>query len=855
MARIHQRSFGGGEIAPEMLGRIDLNHYQTGLDTCLNFYPLPHGPVVNRPGFQFVKEVKNGGSTSTRLIPFIFNTDQAYALEFGNLYMRVHTEGGTVLNSTKTISGATRANPCVVTASTHGYANGTEVYISGVVGMTELNGRYFKVKSVTTHTFEITDLQDGNINSSAYTTYGSAGTSASVFELTTTYVTADLFELDFAQSADVMTLVHPTYPPRELNRAGASSWTIADITFSPSIAAPGGVGVSATPKSGSIRYKYVVTALDEDFLEESVASSEVQTGADQDLSVGTNKNTITWSTVTGAVRYNVYKDSNGVHGYIGQTPDASFIDDNITADLLTSPPENQTPFATSGNYPSTVSYHEQRRVFGSTGNNPQTAWMSRAGSGGNLSKSIPSQDNDSIQFSLDSRQFNEIRHFVPLEELLIFTSATEWKLISSNSDALTPTTIALRPQSYVGSSVREPIVSGDAVLFVADQGSHVYDMNFDASQGTAGKFKPRDVSIVAPHLIDGFTIDDWAYSKVPTSIIWMVRSDGALLGLTYVSGQKPDILGWHRHNTDGKFKSVCVIPESNNEEVLYAIVERRINGVTRKFVELLHSRIFEDVRDAFHVDSGLSYDNPKTITGATAANPIVITAASHGFSNGDVVQIENVDGIGPDDPGMTELNGNRYTVSDKTTNTFELQSVAATPADINGSAYTSYVSGGVVRKELTVISGLYHLIGEAVTIFGDGSVWPTQIVASDGSITLSHGAARVHIGLDYTSDLKTLPLLSSQAEAFGQGRVKSATKVHIRVDKSRGIFAGPDFTHLREHAERTSEAYGEPTAMISTEIEISLDAKWTRGGQIAVRQSGPLPLTILSMAWEGEMGG
>ena len=120
MARMHQRSFGGGEIAPEMLGRIDLNHYQTGLETCSNFYPLPHGPVVNRPGFEFIKEVKNGGTVLPRLIPFIFNTDQAYTLEFGNLYMRVHTEGATVLNANKTISAATKANPCVITATSHG---------------------------------------------------------------------------------------------------------------------------------------------------------------------------------------------------------------------------------------------------------------------------------------------------------------------------------------------------------------------------------------------------------------------------------------------------------------------------------------------------------------------------------------------------------------------------------------------------------------------------------------------------------------------------------------------------------------------------------------------------------------
>jgi len=849
MARIHQRSFGGGVIAPELLGRIDLNHYQTGLATCTNFYPLPHGPAVNRPGFQFVKEVKNGGSSKARLIPFIFNPTQAYTLEFGNLYMRVHTEAATVLNVNKTVSGATRANPCVVTASTHGYANGTEVYISGVVGMTELNGRYFKVKSVTTHTFELTDLQDGNINSSAYTTYGSAGTSASVFELTTTYATADLFDLGYAQSADVMTIVHPTYVPREISRTGAANWSIANITFAPSIAAPTGLSVTESPSSGTGIAQYVVTALDSDDLEESVASA-TSDSTNNDLSVATNKNTVAWNAVTGAVRYNVYKEDNGVHGFIGQTPDLAFADNNITADLLVSPPENQTPFGSTNNYPSAVSYHEQRRVFGATNNNPQTVWMSRAGSGGNLSKSIPSQDSDAIQFSLSSTQFNELRHFVPLDDLLMFTSAGEWKQFTQNSDALTPSTVAVRPQSYIGATKNQPLISGDAVLFIADQGAHVYDMNFTFE---TDKFKARDISIVAPHLFDGYTFDDWAYSSAPVSIIWIVREDGVLIGLTYVSGQKPDILGWHQHETDGNFKSVCTIPESNGEKVAYFIVERRINGVTRKFVELMHSRIFTDVQDAFHVDSGLSLDAPVTITGATVANPVVVTATAHGFSDGDVVQITGLTGIGGTDTGMTELNGNRYTLNNKTTNTFELQDTnETTPVNINGSGYSAYVSGGKARKEVTTISGLHHLVGESVTIFGDGSVIASQTVAADGTITLDAGVARAHIGLPYTCDLKTLPLVHSKIEAVGAGRLKSPTSVHLRVDKARGIFAGPDFDHLREFAQRTSEVYGSPTAMMTNEIEIVLDPKWSRGGQIAIRKTDPSPITILSLVWEGE---
>ena len=477
--------------------------------------------------------------------------------------------------------------------------------------------------------------------------------------------------------------------------------------------------------------------------------------------------------------------------------------------------------------------------------------MTRPGTEANLSKSIPSQDDDSLLFTLSARQYNRVRHIIPLDELIIFTSATEWKLTTENSDALTPTTIALRPQSYVGSGNREPIVSGDAVMFIADLGGHVYDMNYSFE---TDKYKPRDISIIAPHLFDGYTITDWGYSSVPVSIIWAVRSDGKLIGLTYLSGQKPDVLGWHLHETDGEFESVAVIPESSGEKMLYVVVKRRINGVDRRFIERLHSRVFAEVRDAFHVDSGLSYNNPKTITAATTANPVVVTSAGHGFSNGDVVRITDVGGIGID-TGMTELNGNRYTVASVTTNTFELQTTAATPVNVDGSSYSTYVSGGKARKEITVINGLHHLIGESVSIYADGSVAPPQTVAADGSVTLTQGASIAHIGLPYTSDLQTLPVVAAKADGLGQGQTKSVSKVHIRVDKTRGpSLVGPDVSHLKAYAQRTSEGYGEPTALESDEIEIALDASWTRGGQIIVRQTDPSPLTILSLTLEVEFG-
>ena len=926
--RTVQRSFGGGEITPEMFGRFDLPHYQTGLALCKNFMTLPHGPAVNRPGFQFIKECRNGGTSAVRLIPFKFNQDQAFVLEFGELYMRIHTEGATVLESNVTISGATQANPVVVTATAHGYVDGEEVYISNVVGMTELNGRFFKVANKTTNTFELTDLLGNNIDGTGYTAYASGGNSARVYTVVSPYFAADLFSLRFVQSEDVMTLVHPSYAPRELKRLAATNWTFSTISFAPKPSRPGTVAIVASPASGTPLEYYAVTALDEDTLEESFHSrlaitgisnanpgvvtstahglsngnkirvSEVEgmtevngneytvanvtantfelsginttsfgtytsggiilIGIANDLSVGTNTNTISWDAVTGAIRYNIYKIANGLLGYIGQTPDLSFADDNITPDSLTTPPIDVQPFTGSGNYPSAVTYFNQRRVFGGLDNLPLTTFMTRAGTENNLTKSIPSQDDDSIVFRVSARQYNRVQNLVPLADLLIFTTGAEYRMNAINADAITPSTIDVLVQSDIGSSTLMPLVSGRAVLFNAFLGGHVFDMKYSFESGSNGGYNPRDISIIAPHLFDGHTIVDWAYTKTPYSMVWAVRSDGTLLGLTYMSDQKPDILGWHRHDThNGDFESIASIPESNGEEMVYAVVKREINSVDRRYIERKHSRLFTDIQDAFHVDSGLTYDLPLTITGATQANPVVVTATGHGFSDGDEVRISDID-YGIDDFGtafgMNELNGNVYRVNNKTANTFQLQTTDATPVDVDGTGFTAYKSGGKARKEITVVTGLHHLEGEKVAILADGKEVAPLTVA-DGQITLQEQASRTHVGFPIISDLKTLPIVHEKVDGFARGIIKSVSHVYLQVDKTGAVSAGPDTDHLVEYQQRTDEDYGEATQLVSEEIEVVIPSQWSRYGQVFIRQTAPLPISILSMALEVSYGG
>jgi len=590
-------------------------------------------------------------------------------------------------------------------------------------------------------------------------TMGATLLSATVpYEVVTPYAEADLFDLHFVQSADVLTLVHPTYAPRELKRLGATNWTLTAISFVSNLTTPNQPTVTPTG-SGTTSYSYAVTSVGATGLEES-ASSTAGSGTGNVLVTGQYM-TISWSS-TGASRYNVYKQSNGLFGYIGQTDGLTFKDDNITANLGKTPPIVNNPFNAAGYYPGAVSYFEQRRCFAGSTNEPQNLRMTRSGTESNLTYSIPVRDDDSINIRVAAREANTIRHIVPLSNLVLLTAAAEWRVTSVNSDAITPTSISVKPQSYVGANNVQPVIVNNNILYAASRGGHLREMAYNFQ---AGGYITGDLSLRAPHLFDGLDIVDMAYSKAPQPLVWAVSSNGKLLGLTYVPEQQLGAL--HQHDTDGLFESCCVVAEGS-ADVLYVIVKRTINGVATRYVERMASRLLtSDPADAFFVDSGATY------SGAAA----------------------------------------------------------------------------------TVISGLSWLEGKTVSVLGNGAVFPQKVVVG-GSITLEQACTKVQIGLPITADVQTLPLSAQlQDGSFGQGHVKNVNKVWLRVYKSSGVFAGPSVDKLVQFKQRTTEAYGAPPALISTEIEIMLEPSWQAGGQIYVRQSDPLPLTLVSMTVEAAMGG
>jgi hypothetical protein len=252
-------------------------------------------------------------------------------------------------------------------------------------------------------------------------------------------------------------------------------------------------------------------------------------------------------------------------------------------------------------------------------------------------------------------------------------------------------------------------------------------------------------------------------------------------------------------------------------------------------------------RKQFFVDCGVSYDSPIVISGATKTDPIVITTTTnHGFIDGDLVDILEV-------KGMTELNGQRFKVVKKTDTTFELTD-PEDDSDIDGTAFTTYESGGEVRKAITTIPGLAHLNGKEVIVLADGSVIEGNTVA-DGEITLTTAASIVHVGLPYISDLEPLHIEFNLPSGTTQSKLVQISQVEFYFLYSSGGWLGPDAEHLDEIVLRTDEAMGSPEDLYTGSHAQPITGDYRKGARVFFRQVDPLPVTILAVIPKVTVGG
>jgi len=501
-------------------------------------------------------------------------------------------------------------------------------------------------------------------------------------------------------------------------------------------------------------------------------------------------------------------------------------------------------------YPSVVSFHQQRQIFANTPGQPQTVWMSMTGAYLNFGQNLPIEDSDAVTFTIASTQMNAITGFLPMQALVIFTTGGEWMCTGSNQLAITPSALQLVLQGFRGSSLLPPVAVGNTALFIQNKGNQVRNLQYQFMTNT---YAGDDVTVWANHLFEGHTVLDWCYQQIPNTCFWLVRDDGMLLGLTYQLEQQ--VAAWHRHTTvGGTIESVCVISEPP-EDVLYVLVNRTINGSTLRTIERMNTRTVTDIKEAFFVDGGLSFDG-RSASNPSWGSPTMTFSGGTTWQKGDIVTIQSngvvfnissqntpniqigdqVVFVGPD--------GTRYAATilsftNHSTATGQLN--RALPVAYQGLAQTAWAWAPAS------VGGLTNLIGETVSILGEGFVLTQQVVSAAGTVPLSSQSYRVHVGLPITSQLQTLPTNLNQPDAI-LPKNKVVNRVRVLVDESYELWAGQDFDDLSMFSQFTEgNPYDLPSISDSGFADIRMTSDWQAEAVVCIQHTKPLPISVLAI--------
>ena len=739
-----KQNFTSGEITPRLSGRTDLGRYDNAAQTIENFLVQPHGGLGRRPGTQFIREVKTS-SAQTRLIPFQFNVEQAYILEFGNTYFRVYKDGGIV------VSGG------------------------------------------------------------------------SPVEFTTPYTTAQLDQIKFAQTADVMYIAHPSHAPRKLTRTSHTAWTINEVVLqrgamldqnltTTTLTANGRTGsVTITASASTFASTDVgrLVKLHKGFAKITNFSSATSvTATVQELEDGRSElmpsyaaSTLSFHegdpSTTGLEHNDRIEDSAGnfitqgfengmkitISGTSSNNGSGKLIVDvtdtvltlapgidlanesagssfTLNGDLIADSNFSLGAFSDTTGFPAAVAFYEQRLVFAGTSSQPQTIFFSQSGDFENFERGT--NDDDGLVYTIGSNEVNVIRYLASGRQLIVGTSGGEFIVRASGFDEpLKPNNTQIKQQTTYGSSNIQPMQVGNATLFLQRAKRKLRELVFS---NESDSYVAPDMTILAEHITEG-GITAFAYQQEPDSVAWTVRTDGVLSCMTY--RREEQVVAWHRHIIGGVFgsgtavvESVAVIPGDLDEDELYLIVKRTIGGATKRYVERMSGFDFgSDITDAFFVDSGLTY---------------------------------------------------------------------------SGSAATS-------------ISGLDHLEGQTVSVLADGSLHP-DVTVSSGAVTLQRSVTKAHIGLPFTSKVETLRIDGGSALGSSQGKIKRISEVTIRLFRSVGLKVGTSSSELDIVPFRDSgDAMDTAIPLFTGDKTVEFRGGYDDDATIVIQQDQPLPMTILAI--------
>lgn len=781
-------TWAGGILSKGLWGRPDLNKYATGLAWAENVFIGIEGGADKRPGFYYVGKPKFQNKEA-KLVRWRLANDDSYALEFGDEYIRFIRFGGYVMWPVE--------------------------------------------EPITPHPDNDAIDVDGYV------------------EVPVPYKAEDVGSLKFTFANDIVYIFHKNYPPAQLRRLSLYQWDYVVTEFNPHEAAPTGLaGVwqrndgGATPNwqtsnmdqpdyaESPENHRYKISATMPDGLE-TLASAPITVSSD--LGNRAFRNRLTWDAKPEAVRYTIYKSKSGLFGFVGyvDAPTLEFIDNNIAPSYDVVPVIEFEGFGEGVEedpeleFPRVGEFRKQRLVYAATGKKTQSFWFSRPLFFTSMSTSIPVQDDDAIISTLVGRERHTINHMIELKEFFFFTDTAEWVLKTTGGAALTQASIdPVKLTAYGADADIAPIPIGNRILFAQGMSGAVLDMGFEF---TADDYKADDLTRLARDLFRGKTRVGMVYAHHPNCSVWSPMSDGTAPVMTYV--RQHEIWGWSVMTTQGQIFDVCSTPEFDMDAV-YIQVKRTIAGKVTRVIERLDTNYSSRIEEMNYVDCSLSYENSRLYNELIIfEGSLEIEFKSFGTDliEGEEVQLESA------------TNPMRFIVTEVADFTIRATSKRDKPVPAD------FPTEGLAFRCGNTITGFDHLANtEGNWALADGVVFKDIAIDEEGKFILPIEAARVHAGIPYYANIHTLGIDVQQVA--GQMRDRTIQELFLRVENSRGIYAGPLGEELQPIDSRSDEDYDEANKALDGVYKIPSETVWDRDIKVHIQSRDPLPMNIRNLA-------
>jgi hypothetical protein len=894
-------NFTGGELSPRLAFRVDTAKYRNGLAECTNGIVMPHGGVRKRPGTRYVFEVKSSAQAQ-ELVPFEFNTEQAYMLEFGPNYIRFYRDQGIIVTgSPKTITAITKANPGVVTTSAaHGYSNGMQVVITGVAGMTEVNGRRFTVANVTSDTFELS-----GVNTSGYTTYASGGSVDTPVEVTTTYGSSEIASLQFAQSNDTLYIFHPAHPIRKLTRTSHTAWTLsaADIKNGPfrtinsddthylSVAVTGSASVTAITKAEPA----VVTTSAAHGFEEGATVTFSSVGGMTEVNgneyIARNVTATTfelwseWFEKIDSTSFTTYTSGGTVatsvtaFGTISPgsqvtltSTDALFDSDHVGALFRLWEPGKATGVSAIPTDNTAVSAGFQvtndGKVYGGLNNTTFAAWYA---------------------------EFNPPIHEQGVVTVAKLAGTPSWDMVY-----LHDTSCILEIESYASAtSVTARVVRNHIPKSVVDNDTAVWEegaWNTHRGYPGAGTFHEKRLwaggSTSEPQKLwasridafedfeDGAEGDDAVTVSLAANTVeqirWLYPADELFAGTaSSIRVVKPSGSsgGITPDNVDGngrvKYGTAPFNPIVIGDVLLFG--QRR--GLTTNPAHKLRAVVYSFETDSYpaadqtivseHITKpgivDITYQaDPDSLIWAARSDGVMAcqtyereqeVAAWHKHTwAGTSAQVKNarvIPGTGGDELWLIV----QRSINGATKKYIEVMTSGLTD-DMAGED-AIYLDSALTYDSTptATISGLWHLVGETVDCLVDGAKQMGKTVSATGTISLDPAGSVVHVGKRISMAVETLDLEAGAASGTAKGKNKRISKLYPEVYRSLGGRIGPDADTMTDIEYRTpASVFGQAPSLYTGIIDFpDFEGGWEREARIRFEHDEPYPFTLLGI--------